>query len=315
MGKMLAGFVLAFIIAIGGAEARDLPMLEKARASVVSVLPQWPGSPPNAERPEGSGVVLTDGRLVVTAAHVIGSGQQVASNILVRDEDGNVQRASVVRYDQLIDLALLKLETPLTPAVWMQQQPRIGEEVCAIGNAFGLGLSVTCGHISAVHKAGVGFNPIEDFIQTDASVNPGMSGGALINSRGELAGIVSAIFTKQADASIGVNFAVDARLVQQFIAVGKFGDKFVPYNPGAGIRNYPPTPQPGREGVEVIKVLPGFPAAKAGLKEGDIIYIAAGRRVRKRADWLSVMAGAASAATVELSGMRGDVMMTWRLAR
>jgi len=93
-----------------------------------------------------------------------------------------------------------------------ESPPELGDPVCAIGNAFGLGLTVTCGVVSGLHKAGVGFNAIEDFVQTDAAVNPGASGGALVNRSGKLVGVLSAIFTKKSDANIGVNFAVSSSL-------------------------------------------------------------------------------------------------------
>jgi S1-C subfamily serine protease len=317
MKQLVACLAVAGALVAGHAPAHseDLTPLEQVRRSVVSVMPQWQGQPPNKERPEGSGVVVGDGKIVVTAAHVIGSGQQVAGDILVRDYDGNLQRVQVLAHDPVTDLAVLSLATPLVPARWSANAPRAGEAACAIGNAFGLGLSVTCGHVSAVNRAGVGFNAIEDFIQTDAAVNPGMSGGALVDMEGEVTGILSAIFTKQADANIGVNFAVDARLVQVFVQAREATGKFMPFNPGAGVRSFPHTPEPGREGVEIIGVVPGFPAQLAGLKPGDIVHQVAGRRVRKAADWRSVMAVSAGAASIALAGVRGAAAMTWTLRR
>jgi S1-C subfamily serine protease len=316
MALLSRWIVVLLVIVVSGvetAQARDISPVEIVPKSVVSVLPIWPGKAPNAERPEGSGVVVGDGRTVVTAAHVIGSGQRVAEKILVRDHDGNKQWSKVLAYDLRIDLAVLSVETPLVAARWAQDAPALGEQVCAIGNAFGLGLSVTCGHVSALHKAGVGFNPIEDFIQTDAAVNPGMSGGALVNRKGELGGILSAIFTKQADANIGVNFAVDARLVRQFIDAQMKAGSFKLFNPGLAMRKVPKSGAPGREGVEAIKVFVGLSGAKAGVQEGDIIYEAAGRRIRSKADWVSVLASSASANKLDVSGERNGKAMQWDL--
>ena len=316
MMRLVMAFAVMGIVATGHhgpAKAEQLTALEKVRRSVVSVLPQWQGQPPNRERPEGSGVVVGEGRTVVTAAHVIGAGQRVAEDILVRDHDGNVQKVTVLAHDPMTDLAVLSLDTALAPARWSQQAPQPGDQTCAIGNAFGLGLSVTCGHVSAVNRAGVGFNAIEDFIQTDAAVNPGMSGGALVNAQGEVTGILSAIFTKQADANIGVNFAVDARLVQLFVRAREATGRFVPFNPGAGVRSFPQGQVPGREGVEIIGVVPDFPAQAAGLMAGDIVHQVAGRRVRKADDWRSVMAASAGAAEIVLSGVRAGREMTWTM--
>jgi S1-C subfamily serine protease len=162
---------------------------------------------PNAAEPEGSGVVVGDGTRVVTADHVLGPGRRLV-RVMVRDSDGVIHPARVLARNRLADIAVLALDTPLAAAAWRAGPVGPGLPVCAIGNAFGLGLSVTCGRVSATHRAGIGFNAVEDFIQTDAAVNPGMSGGALVDEDGALVGMLSAIFTKQSDANIGVNFAV-----------------------------------------------------------------------------------------------------------
>ena len=99
--------------------------------------------------------------------------------------------------------------------------------MCAIGNSFGLGTSITCGIVSALNRRNIGINMIEDFIQTDAAVNPGMSGGALVDPYGRLVGVVDAIFTKTADIDAGVNFAISVALLSASIdAQIKAGIKF-----------------------------------------------------------------------------------------
>ena len=181
--------------------------LKLAMRSVVSILPQWNSRPPSAEEPEGSGVAVADGRLVLTADHILGNPVSVR----IRTIDGEIHAARIFARDSAADLALLELDEPL-PALRFDDGIAIGEPVCALGNAFGLGVSATCGTVSAVDRSGIGFNTIEDFIQTDAAVNPGTSGGALIDHDGNLVGVLSAIFTKQSDANIGVNFAVSVGL-------------------------------------------------------------------------------------------------------
>ena len=94
----------------------------------------------------------------------------------------------------------------------------IGSHVCAIGNSFGLGHSISCGMVSAVNRQNIGFNDIEDFIQTDAAINPGSSGGALIDSEGRFVGLIDGIFTKDADIDAGVNFAISLSLVKAGLA-------------------------------------------------------------------------------------------------
>jgi len=275
-------------------QAGETAALVKARASVVSVLPLWPGRAPNADEPEGSGVVLGNGTIVVTADHVLGpGGDQV--KVMVRDSDGVILPARIKVRNKASDIAVLSLATALPPIAMRDESagtPGLGEPVCAIGNAFGLGLSVTCGHVSAVNRAGVGFNAIEDFIQTDAAVNPGMSGGALVDGEGRFAGLLSAIFTKQSDANIGVNFAIDAQLVEVFVEQTADGSPFLPLKTGVLAQQVPASGEAGREGIRVARLVPGSAGEAAGLQRGDIIYGAGGRRIRKPQDWLSVMASA-----------------------
>lgn len=186
-----------------------------ASPSVVTVEPTWPGhkrpgfGAPKGTAPEGSGVVILEPGLIATAAHVVAR----ATSVTIRDSEGNRVDAEIVAIDVPADIALLRTDTKLVPLTIAPQRPPTGAHVCAIGNAFGLDLSITCGIISARARSGIGFNPIEDFIQTDAAVNPGASGGALVDEDGRLVGLVSAIFTKQSDANAGVNFAISADLL------------------------------------------------------------------------------------------------------
>ncbi len=96
-----------------------------------------------------------------------------------------------------------------------KNDPKVGSEACLISNAFGLNLSITCGIVSALGRENIGFNETEDFIQTDAAANPGSSGGALINAKGSLIGMMSGIFTKNTDTNAGVNFAISLNLIRR----------------------------------------------------------------------------------------------------
>ncbi len=186
-----------------------------ASPSVVSVQPTWPGysrpgfGAPAGTAPEGTGVAILEPGLIITAAHVVARATEVA----VRDHQGRRVPAEILAIDPASDLALLKTELPLVPIIIAEERPATGAHVCAIANAFGLDLSITCGIVSARARSGIGFNPIEDFIQTDAAVNPGASGGALVDEEGRLVGLLSAIFTKESDANAGVNFAVSSELL------------------------------------------------------------------------------------------------------
>ena len=152
----------------------------------------------------------TQSPFILTAAHVVNQ----ATRIQIRDSDGGpMADAEVVWSDPASDLALLKA-TQAKQAFRLEAQPSTpGQHVCVIANPFGLGISMSCGIVSGPHRRGIGFNTLEDFIQTDAAVNPGASGGALVNADGELLGMVAAIFTKEADIDAGINFAISTKLI------------------------------------------------------------------------------------------------------
>ena len=189
--------------------------------SVVVVNPTWPGydtpghGAPAGTAPAGSGVYFSDSqemtRFILTAAHVVRN----ATNIEVVNASGERAAAEIIAVDNKRDIALLS--TSLTgPAIQLgNDEMPVGSHVCAIGNSFGLGNSITCGVVSAIHRQNIGFNRIEDFIQTDAAINPGGSGGALIDSAGRFIGLIDGIFTKDADIDAGVNFAVSLTLIKE----------------------------------------------------------------------------------------------------
>lgn len=274
-------------------------------ASVVAVIPVVVGRPQNLEEPEGSGVVVGSGDRVLTADHIIGS----ATRVRIRTLDGLVADAEIIGRDSDTDLALLKIPFDLPPLSFAEY-PAVGDETCAVGNAFGLGMSVTCGTVSAVRRAGIGFNEIEDFVQTDASVNPGMSGGALIDTKGNLIGILSAIFTKRSDANIGVNFAVSAPLARLSL------DRFQTDNPqpwrraGLRLRQFPPTGGTGRSGAVIVDVVPDSAASSAGFRVGDIVVRAGDRRIMGPADLRTAIAMQPSGSTMKILAVREDSDVT-----
>jgi S1-C subfamily serine protease len=214
---MLVGFSQHLAMADHGAQT-----YARSGESVVKVLPTWPGydrpgfGAPAGTAPEGSGVFLSPSltrqatRYIITSAHVVGD----ATRIEVADLNGQRVDARLVGIDAQSDIALIETQdlTGLSIAITSRQAPMIGSHVCALGNPFGLGNSLSCGVVSAVNRK-AGFQPIEDFIQTDAAVNPGMSGGALVDAEGHLIGMINAIFTKQADIDAGVNFAISTDLL------------------------------------------------------------------------------------------------------
>ncbi|MCB1520204.1 MAG: trypsin-like peptidase domain-containing protein [Hyphomicrobiaceae bacterium] len=286
----VAALSLVLIVMAAPADAREAGatrgeaanVFDTAMQSVVSVLPHWPPDARRAEEPEASGIVWRDGRHVVTALHVVAK----ALSVDIRTRDGDTLPAQIVGRDPATDIAVLRVESDLPPAVFRAREPAIGEKACAAGNAFGLGLSLSCGVVSAVRRAGVGFNPIEDFVQTDAAVNPGSSGGALLDGEGQVIGLLSAIFTKTSDANIGVNFAVSARLLER--VAGDIAKHGRPRRARSGLIVAPASGNP--RGPVVRSVPPGSPAARADLAVGDIVLSVNGRRVLSPAEVMAEQA-------------------------
>ena len=254
--------------------------------SVVSVLPLWPGYerggqsrlPPGAA-PEGTATAIRAGGYLVTALHVVAR----ALEITVRLPDGREVPAEVVGRDPPTDLAVLKIEADL-PLLDDAPEPALGAPVCAVGNQFGLGLSVTCGVVSALHRSGTGFNSIEDFVQTDATVNPGASGGPLVDAQGRLVGVLSAIFTKDADADIGVNFAASVELVQRVAGDLIAHGRVIRARSGLRVADLELEIRARLVGARVLAVTPGGAAGQAGIEAGDVILGVGARPVRKASD-------------------------------
>jgi len=197
----------------------------KAQKSLVAVNPVWPGydrpgfGAPPGTAPAGTGVYFSinsalDTVFILTAAHVVAQ----AKSIEIVDFSGKSSPAYLHAIDWRRDIAILKTDLIGTGIIVNNERPLIGSHVCALGNSFGLGTGMSCGIVSAVGRSNVGFNEIEDFIQTDAAVNPGMSGGALVDSDGRLIGLIGGIFTKEADIDAGVNFAISVPLLRQSLA-------------------------------------------------------------------------------------------------
>ena len=281
----------ALLLALCGAQSMPAHALPPdTLKSVVSVLPVWPGraqggagrSPGVA--PEGSGVVLRPGH-VATAWHVV----EPARRIDIRLSDGRILSARLVAKDETSDIAVLGVDAALPP-IRIAPAPRLAQPVCAIGNAYGLGLSVTCGVVSALHVTNAGFNSVEDFVQTDAAANPGVSGGALVDAEGRLVGMMSAIFASGGDTNIGINFATSTALLLR-VADALISDGRVRY-PSPGWR----LAAAGRERLARIaapvvrRVGAGTPAAKAGILRGDAILRIGARRIRTPRDAISALA-------------------------
>ena len=303
--SILYAFVAIMFSVGAGALVSSQPLRAQALPeivleSVVSVLPVWPGRPqggagvPRGTAPEGSGIAISDDGHIATAYHVIGPaivkrGQTTKVEIDVRLSDGRVLPARLVAFDLKSDIAVLKVEKEL-PRLESGPRPGLGDRTCIVSNAYGLDLSVTCGVVSARHVSNAGFNPVEDFIQTDAAANPGSSGGALIDGQGRLIGMVSAIFASGEETNIGVNFAVSSdlltRVAQDLIRTGKVGYVV----PGWQLARLDRSMLRQHAGAQVRRLEPGGVAEKAGILSGDIVTGLAGRPIKGPSDAVSAAA-------------------------
>ena len=288
MGLILPHIRRALMIGVAGAlclgAGPGLAFTPDILDSVVSVIPLWRGQTRNEtgkpwEEPEGTAVAIKPGGYLVTSLHVI----RRAVSVSVRRADGRFLAAEIIGGDPLTDIALLKVaeDIKVPPS---GPEPELGAPVCTVGNQFGLGLSVTCGVVSATHRTGIGFNAIEDFIQTDAVVNPGASGGALLDGEGRLIGMLSAIFTKESDANLGVNFAASLRLVmrvvEDLIALGRV----VRGRSGLRVADLPERDRGRGAGALIKRVSKGGAADTAGLAAGDVILRIGARAIIKASD-------------------------------
>ncbi|MDJ0971199.1 MAG: Do family serine endopeptidase [Kiloniellales bacterium] len=245
---------------------------------------------PQAEREThsiGSGVIVdARGGYVLTNHHVV----KDADEILVTLKDRRALKAELIGSDPQTDIAVLRVEAPDLKALPLgdSDQLEVGDYVVAIGNPFGLGQTVTLGIVSALGRSGLRLEAYEDFIQTDAPINPGNSGGALVDLHGQLIGINTAIVAPTG-GNVGIGFAIPinmARLaMEQIIEYGEVRRGRL----GIVIQDITPDLAKGLrleslDGALISQVVPGSPAAGAGLEPGDVIRSIDGKEVRGVAD-------------------------------
>ena len=259
------------------------------------------------QRPQqglGSGVIVTADGYLLTNNHVIDG----ASDIEVRLSDGRQARATLVGTDPETDVALLKITLDRLPVIHLGNADDllVGDVVLAIGNPFNVGQTVTSGIVSALGRTQLGINTFENFIQTDAAINPGNSGGALVDTAGNLVGINTAIFSRSG-GSLGIGFAIPVSTARQVM------DALLQGGPVArgwiGVQTRELTPDiaeglnlPVKEGVLISGVLRDAPAARAGIKPGDVMTRVGNTAVQSPAQLLAAVAALKpmSATTVQI---------------
>jgi serine protease Do len=230
----------------------------------------------------GSGVIISPDGYILTANHMVEGAEEIKVSIA----KGKIEfAAKVVGTDPPTDVAVLKIDAKDLPAITLgdSDQLEVGDVVLAIGNPFGIGQTVTMGIVSATGRGGLGINAYEDFIQTDAAINMGNSGGALVDAEGRLVGINTAIMSGSG-GNQGIGFAVPIDLarnvMERLISGGKVTRGYL------GVFPQDITPGlaeefklPDENGALVGNVMPNTPAEKAGIKVGDVIVELNGKQI------------------------------------
>ncbi|MGL6020345.1 MAG: serine endoprotease DegQ [Gibbsiella quercinecans] len=317
-------------VAVQGQQMPSLaPMLEKVLPAVVSVHvegtqvqsqqlpeefkrffgPNFPTQRQNARPFEGlgSGVIIDAAKgYILTNNHVINN----ADKIKVQLNDGREFDAKLIGRDEQTDIALLQVSATNLTAVKMadSDQLRVGDFAVAVGNPFGLGQTATSGIISALGRSGLNLEGLENFIQTDASINRGNSGGALVNLNGELIGINTAILAPSG-GNVGIGFAIPSnmaqKLSQQLIEFGEVKRGLL------GIKGSEMTAEMAKafnttaqRGAFVSEVMPKSAAAKAGIKAGDILTSIDGKPVSSFAELRAKVGTTAPGTTIKVGLLR-----------
>ncbi len=257
------------------------------------------------ERSLGSGVIVDDAGHIVTNHHVIAN----ADSVRVQLADGRVADAHVVGRDPDTDLAVLKIDLKDLPIAELgrSDQLKVGDVVLAIGNPVGLSQTVTHGIVSATSRQQLGIAALEDFIQTDAPINFGNSGGALVDSSGALVGINTAIVAKNLGVE-GIGFAIPVNMVRgvlsDIIANGRVIRGWIGIVPEDVSNEQAAQYGLAQGGVVISNLYVGSPAQQAGLQPGDLILTIDSAPVRSAQDALGQIASRKPGSRIAIHGLR-----------
>lgn len=267
---------------------------------------ELPESVEPVARATGSAFIVSDDGRVLTNQHVIDAAVEV--RVVLADQ--RVFPARVVGADPRTDVAVLQIEGegPF-PSLPLSTRPvRVGQTVVAVGSPFDFQSTVTSGIVSATGRRGLERGEIQDFIQTDAAVNPGNSGGPLLDLSGRVVGINTAIYSQGADQNSGISFAIPAAMVQRVVSAIE-EDGVVP-RPSLGVELTDVDDVEGdlsRRGAEVARVVPSSPASEAGLRRGDVIVEADGEPIASADALRNLILSRAADARVSLRVVRAEV--------
>jgi Do/DeqQ family serine protease len=268
----------------------------------------WPSYRQRVERSLGSGVIVDAAGTIITNQHVIAG----ADSIRVQLADGRIAEATIVGQDPDTDIAVLALSIGKLPIMPLGRSDtlRVGDIVLAIGNPYGLSQTVTQGIVSATGRGQLGLATFENFIQTDAAINLGNSGGALIDANGDLVGINTAVLNRTSGGPEGIGFAIPVNLVrgvmEQILAHGHVVRGWLGFMP----QDLSPdqSAQLGISadgGVTVVNILVKSPAFEAGVRPGDLVTGLNGDPVKSAQDLVSRVAALKPGENVELEGRHG----------
>lgn len=260
------------------------------------------------ERSDGSGVIVGADGLVLTNDHVVRDAQRIWVGLA----DGRVTEATIAGRDPASDLALLRIEGSNFPAIDFadQRPPEVGDVVLAIGNPEGIGQTVTVGIISATGRDQPSLSRYEDLVQTDAAINLGNSGGALVDAGGRLVGIITGVLGRERGVQ-GVGFAIPATSARRILDSLATRGYVVRGTMGADYAEAPLSAAPTRDarprGVQLVSVTPGGPAEQAGLRVGDRLLRWAGADIRGESELRVREAATAPGTSVRIDAERAGV--------
>ncbi len=266
----------------------------------------------------GSGVIVSPEGYILTNHHVIEGADEIEVVLL----DGRKSPAKVIGVDPDTDLALLQIQMEKLPSIVLGNLDtlQVGDVVLAIGNPFGVGQTVTSGIVSALGRNHLGINTFENFIQTDAAINPGNSGGALVDVNGHLIGINTAIYSRSG-GNMGIGFAIPVStaksIMDSLLKDGKVTRGWLGLEPAelsqesAEAFGIPKQAQTGQwpQGVLVAGVLQNGPAAKAGVKPGDVITQVASHPIGNVSELLSQVALLPPGQIAQVQVLRGQQVL------
>jgi serine protease DegS len=268
----------------------------------------WPSYRQRVERSLGSGVIVNAMGTIVTNQHVIAG----ADSIRVQLSDGRVAEATIVGQDPDTDIAILHLAIDKLPIMPLGRSDtlRVGDIVLAIGNPYGLSQTVTQGIVSATGRGQLGLATFENFIQTDAAINLGNSGGALIDANGDLVGINTAVLNRASGGPEGIGFAIPVNLVrgvmEQILKHGHVVRGWLGFMPqDLSDEQAAQLGIAAGGGVAVVNILLKSPAYAAGVRPGDLITDLATEPVHNAQDLISRVAALKPGAQVQLEGKHG----------